>query len=47
MLQWTKTSETSGTPGSQGHPFYLVCKILGGEAGAGKALSEKKEIVWG
>ena len=41
--QWTKTSETPGTPGKPRTSFYLVCKILGGGAGAGKALSRRKK----
>lgn len=41
--QWTKTAETPGTPGKPRTSFYLVCKILGGGAGAGKALSRRKK----
>lgn len=41
--QWTKTSETPGTPGKTTTSFDLVCKILGGAAGVGKASSRRKK----
>lgn len=45
--QGTKSSETPGIPGKPRTSFHLVCKTLGGAAGAGKASSKRKKSYGG